>query len=209
MARHAGKVFCVGRNKTGTTSIEQGLGALGYRFSVQNQGERLLDDWMRRDFSRIVELARGADAGQDIPYSLPYTYQALDAAFPGSKFILTLRDSPQQWYDSLLRFHAQLMKCGERRPTAADLKKLNYLSPGWLYRAQCAIYGVDDEHLYDPEIYMRHYAVHAYNVTEYFRFRPHQLLVLNLADPEAMQKLCNFLGIDFQGQGMPHLNRSM
>lgn len=206
--RHTGKVFCVGRNKTGTTSIEQALSSLGYRFSVQNQGELLLDDWIRRDFRRIVELARGAEAGQDIPYSLPYTFQALDAAFPGSKFILTLRDSPEQWYDSLVRFHAQLMRCEGRLPTAADLKKLPYLTPGWLYRAQRTIYGVDDEHLYDPDIYMRHYAVHAYTVTEYFRHRPGQLLVLNVADPEAMQQLCGFLGIEFSGQDMPHLNRS-
>lgn len=208
MQRHTGKIFCVGRNKTGTTSMEQALSALGYRFSVQRAGERLLEHWIRRDFGAIVDLARSADAGQDMPYSLPYTYQALDAAFPGSKFILTLRDSPEQWFSSLVRFHAQLMKCGDRSPTAAELKKLAYVSPGWLYRAQCAIYGVDDAQLYDPEIYMRHYAVHALNVTDYFRFRPEQLLVLNLSDPQAMPQLCDFLGIDFQGQGMPHLNRS-
>jgi len=208
VARHTGKIFCIGRNKTGTCSIEQAVVSLGYTFTVQNQGERLFGDWMRRDFSRIIDLARGADAGQDIPFSLPYTYQALDAAFPGSRFILTLRDSPEQWYESLVRFHGKLMRCGDRRPTAADLKQIAYIEPGWLYRAQRAIYGVTDEQLYDPALYIRHYIMHTLNVTEYFRYKPGQLLLLNVADPEAMPRLCDFLGAEFTGQGMPHLNRS-
>jgi hypothetical protein len=206
--RHDGKVFCVGRNKTGTTSLERALTALGYRFSTQHAGERLLQDWMRRDFRRIVELARGADAGQDLPYSLPFTYQALDEAFPGSKFVLTLRDSPREWYDSLVRFHARITGCGDRTPTAADLKRLTYVEPGWLYRAQCAIYGVGDDQLYDPDVYMSHYLVHAYSVQDYFRHRADQLLVLDVADPLAMRRLCDFLGVEHQGQDMPHLNRT-
>jgi hypothetical protein len=51
---HRGKVFCIGRNKTGTTTIEAVLHAFGYRLGVQRQGELLLEDWSRRDFGRIV-----------------------------------------------------------------------------------------------------------------------------------------------------------
>ena len=97
---HQGKIFCVGRNKTGTTSLEQALRGFNYRLGNQRQGELLLDDWARRDFRRIAQLAASADAFQDTPFSLPFTYQTLDAAFPGSKLILTLRSSPQDWYES-------------------------------------------------------------------------------------------------------------
>jgi hypothetical protein len=206
--RHTGKVFCIGRNKTGTTSLEQALKQLGYSFSPQHLGEKLLEDWVRRDFSRIIDLAAKADSGQDIPYSLPYTFQALDAAFPGSKFILTLRDSPEDWYESLVRFHAKIMNCGDRRPNAEDLKRYHYHYAGYLYDAQRMIYGVNDEELYDPELYIRHYVLHAWNVTDYFRYRPQQLLVLNLGDADAMPRLCEFLGRPFEGQTMPHLNTS-
>jgi hypothetical protein len=206
--RHAGKVFCVGRNKTGTTSIERALTGLGYRFSPQHLGEALLGDWVRRDFRRIIALAGQADAGQDIPYSLPYTYQALDIAYPGSKFILTVRDTPEDWLTSLVRFHAGLMHTGDKAPAAADLQRYSYHYPGYLYDAQRTIYGVGDDELYDPELYIRHYLMHAHNVSEYFRYRPDQLLVLNVAEADAMQRLCEFLGMAYSGQAMPHLNRS-
>jgi hypothetical protein len=206
--RHIGKVFCIGRNKTGTTSLEKALSQLGYRFSPQPHGEKLLQDWVRRDFSAIVRLAANADAGQDIPYSLPYTFQALDAAFPGAKFILTLRDTPEDWFESLVRFHAKIMNCGDRKPSADDLKRYHYHYAGYLYDSQRTIYGVGDDELYDAEIYIRHYVLHAWNVTDYFRYRPGQLLVLNIGEPDAMQRLCEFLGLPFTGQAMPHLNRS-
>jgi hypothetical protein len=72
---HQGKIFCIGRNKTGTTSLEQALRGFGYRLGNQRQGELLLDDWAHRDFRRIVDLARSADAFQDIQFSLRSTYK--------------------------------------------------------------------------------------------------------------------------------------
>ena len=204
---HQGKIFCVGRNKTGTTSLEQALRGFNYRLGNQRQGELLLDDWARRDFRRIAQLAASADAFQDTPFSLPFTYQALDAAFPGSKFILTLRSSPQDWYESVVRFHSAIV--GKSVPPRADeLQAFAYVHPGWLWKTQRLVYGVTDDLLYDRDIYMRHYVMHNLNVVDYFRCRPGQLLAINLADPTAMEQLCRFLGIEFTGQAMPHLNRS-
>lgn len=90
------KVFCVGRNKTGTTSLRAALTILGYRIGRQRDAEALIEDWGRRDFRRLVAYCHTADAFQDVPFSHDYTFQAVDAAFPGSKFILTVRDSPEQ-----------------------------------------------------------------------------------------------------------------
>ncbi len=52
--------------------------------------------------------------------------QALDQKFPGSKFILTIRNSPEQWYESLTRFHAVLFG-HDRIPTSDDLKAATYV----------------------------------------------------------------------------------
>lgn len=204
---YTGKIFCVGRNKTGTTSIEQALRDLGYRLGNQRAGELLIGDWARRDFRRIVELARTADAFQDIPFSLPFTYQALDAAFPGSKFILTVRTWPQEWYESVVRFHSSIV--GKSiPPTADELKSFGYIHPGWLLKSMQLTYGVTEQMLYNRDIYIRHYVMHGLAVADYFRWRPGQLLVLDLAKPDAMQMLCTFLDIAYTGQPMPHMNRS-
>jgi hypothetical protein len=202
---YSGKIFCVGRNKTGTTSIEQALRGMGYRMGNQRAGELLIEDWARRDFRRIVELARTADAFQDIPFSLPFTYQALDAAFPGSKFILTVRTGPQEWYDSLVRFHSSIV--GKSiPPTADELKSVDYIHPGWILKSMQLTYGVTEPMLYNRDIYIRHYVTHGLAVTDYFRWRPGQLLVLDLGKPDAMRLLCEFLDIAYTGQPMPRLN---
>lgn len=79
------KIFCIGRNKTGTTSLAKALKNLGYRVGKQGKAERLLDDWGRRDFRQIVRYCKWADAFQDVPFGLDYSYQVLDYAFRGSK----------------------------------------------------------------------------------------------------------------------------
>lgn len=89
--RRRPKVFCVGRNKTGTTSIAKALRALGFKVGDQARAETLIEDWARRDFRKIVRYCRTADAFQDVPFSWPHTFEALDQAFPQSKFILTVR----------------------------------------------------------------------------------------------------------------------
>jgi hypothetical protein len=201
------KVFCVGRNKTGTTSLEAALQLLGLRMGLQARGEMLRSDWSRRDFTRILELCRTADAFQDVPFSLPFTFQALDMGFPGSKFILTLRDSPEQWFDSVKRFQTKIVNKG-RLPTADDLREFEYRYKGYLWDAFVTNYGNDERLLYDKDTYIARYLSHNRSVIDYFRFRTDDLLVLNVGEPDAMRRLCEFLGLPFRGQTMPRLNVS-
>lgn len=200
------KVFCIGMNKTGTTSLEAALTSLGYRLGLQARGEMLLRDWGRRDFRRIIDLCRTADAFQDSPFSRPDTFQAVDAAFPGSKFILSVRTSPDEWFQSLTRFLSKLIDKG-RLPTADDLRACEYRYKGYLWEA-AQLNGIDERTLYDRNLYIARYLTHNQSVMDYFRARPADLLMLNVAEPDAMQRLCAFLGRPWGGQAMPYLNRS-
>ena len=201
------KIFCVGRNKTGTTSIGAALRSLGFTLGLQARGEMLRGDWARRDFTRIVALCRTADAFQDVPFSSADTFRAVDAAFPGSKFILTVRDDPEQWFESLVRFHTKLVNKG-RLPTADDLRELDYRYKGFLWEAFVLNYGDDERLLYDKDAYIARYLDHNRKVAEHFRHRPADLLELNVGHADAMQRLCDFLDVPYRGQSMPHLNRS-
>ncbi len=200
-------MFGIGRNKTGTTSLGFALRDLGYRVGDQSAAEELMEDWAIRDFRRVIRYCRSADAFQDVPFSLGYTYQAVDVAFPGSRFVLTVRDSPEQWYESLTGFHTKIVGRG-RLPTADDLREFPYRHTGWLWRQQQLIYGADETTLYDRELYIEHYRRHNESVRDYFRRRPEDLLVLNLADPGSARALCEFLDIPYHGQTMPRLKRS-
>jgi hypothetical protein len=87
------KIFVIGRNKTGTTSLGHALYSMGFRIGHQPTAELLLEDWAKRNFRSIIDYCKTANAFQDVPFSLDYTYQALNHAFPGSKFILSVGSS--------------------------------------------------------------------------------------------------------------------
>ena len=112
--------------------------------------------------------------------------------FPGSKFILTVRDSPEQWYQSLTRFHAKRFGKGET-PSCDDLKKAQYRYTGYMYEANRAIYRTPDDDIYNKKMLIHHYEAHNQSVIEYFRHRPKDILVLNVADEDAYQRFCEFL----------------
>lgn len=203
----ADKVFCIGLNKTGTTSLAAALEGLGYRLDDQSLAERLLPHWLRRDFDAIVAHAAGADAFQDIPFSLPFTYQALHMAYPQARFVLSLRDSPQEWYDSVLRFTRRIH--GGSLPTARQLRDSGYGYPGFLHDAQFGtVPGLTEADPFDRAAHLRFYTAHRYAVTAYFRGSG-RLLVLNPARPDSYAALCRFLGRSPVLERMPHLNRTV
>jgi len=201
------KVFCIGQNKTGTTTIEAALKTLGYKMGNQAKGELLVKDWAIRDFRRIVQLCKTADAFQDVPFSNDFTYEVLDYAFPNSKFILTVRNNKDEWFDSITRFHTKIVGKG-RLPTADDLKEFGYRYKGFLWDSMRLKYGIDEHSLYDYKIYTDQYELQNQRVIEYFRYRQEDLLILNVADGNAMEKLYEFLGHKYHGEKMPHLNAS-
>jgi len=203
-----GKVFCIGANKSGTTSIGAAVESLGYRLGIQTAAEPLFYQWAAGRFDGIIDYCRDADAFQDIPFSLEGTYRALDAAFPGSKFILTVRDSPEQWHRSLVRFHTQILG-RDREPTAADLREFVYCGPGWLWDVMRLAFGSEADAVYDRDRLVSRYVAHNRAVLDYFCDRPDDLLVLNLSRPDSMELLCGFLGVEWtEEMRMPHLNRS-
>lgn len=101
------KIFCIGAPKTGTTSLKYAMKELGFVVGDQRTAEKMVDEWARRDFKKIIKYCRTAEFFQDAPFSFDYTYVVLDQVFKNCKFILTIRDSPEQWYNSLVSFQAK------------------------------------------------------------------------------------------------------
>ena len=201
------KVFCIGKNKTGTTSLARALTELGIIVGEQNLAERLIHDWARRDFRRLFLYCRTAQAFQDVPFSLPFTFQTLDQHFPGSKFILTVRDTPEQWFQSLVKFHTVIFGDG-RSITLDDLRASNYVYPGWAYEANRLISNTPENDPYNQELLIASYHAHNAAVLEYFRHRPRDLLVLNVAQPDAYRSLCDFLGKPYPNREIPWENKT-
>ena len=202
------KVFCIGQNKTGTTSLKVALKDFGYKIGNQPKAELLIENWYQRDFKSIIDYCQTAQAFQDIPFSLPYTYQHLDTYFKNAKFILTERDDPEQWYNSLVKFHSKLWSDGESIPTASDLKKATYRYAGYAYIANRYIYNTPENDLYNKDILIKKYIEYNKNVKHYFESRPEKLLVINVSNSSDYSKLCAFLNQPVTQENFPWENKT-
>ncbi len=189
----AEKVFCVGRNKTGTTSIDAALRKLGYRVAPQEPAEWLTEKWSRRDFKDLSRFCLRYDVFQDVPFSYPFTFQEMDQRFPNAKFILTVRDSADAWYRSVTSYHAKGTGAAGI-PTAEDVKQHPYRYKGYVWDCQRWLYGISEEQAYDSDLYKAHYEAYNAAVIDYFRWKPEKLLVLNVKEDRAYWKLAQFLG---------------
>lgn len=204
--RNCERVFCIGFNKTGTTSLARALRDLGYRVGDQRRAERLVDAWAVRDFRPIVRYCRTAEAFQEVPFSIPYTYQAMDMAFPGSRFILSVRDDEDEWYRSLTRFHAKMFG-GGRLPTREQLEAARYCEPGWMWKVNRLRWSSPEDDPYHEGMLKESYRRHIHEARRYFEHRD-DLLVINVAEPGAYLEMCRFLGREPRYESFPWENRT-
>ncbi|NNF44951.1 MAG: hypothetical protein HKO59_12010 [Phycisphaerales bacterium] len=171
------KVFGIGFHKTGTSSLAAALRLLGYRVTGPNgvHLKRLPDRIQQHAF----ELVPRFDAFQDNPW--PILFRELDERFPGSRFVLTVRE-PARWFESVERHFG----------TASTPMR------EW-------IYGVGAP-AGQASLYRQRYERHNEAVAAHFANRPNDLLVLRITDGEGWETLCPFLGMDAPDAEFPHAN---
>ena len=212
------KIFCIGFNKTGTTTIEKILRLYGYSMPVQQEQEvHLTRNVLRTDYRSLSDFCRMYDAFQDLPFSLGATYIAADALFPDSKFILTTRDSTA-WFASLKRAHQM------RYTTSIDefdrqklREEASYLYAGYeemVHEHYLTHYDGDERitdwsQLYDEEYYKAMFQARNDEIRKYFSATNDKLLVLDISREGSTERICKFLNIDLKyAIKMPHTNRS-
>lgn len=202
------KIFGIGLNKTGTTSLKVAMDELGFIVGHQRTGEKLMEDWIKRNFKPVVKYCKTAQFFQDAPFSKPYTYVVLDHEFPNSKFILTVRDSAEQWYNSLTKFHAKKWGKDGRLPTKEDLKQASYIEKGWAWKMNRISYNTPESDPYKKDVLIKFYEDYNTSVKEYFRHRSYDLLVINVAQDGAYKELCDFLECEPVRDEFPWKNKT-
>lgn len=189
--RNKQKVFVIGMNKTGTTSLEYALKEQGYILGRQRTAELLLDDLIIGNYDSLINFCKTAEAFQDFPFSVPGVYKKIHEAFPNSKFILSHRDTPEQWFNSLVNFHSKIWGNG-KIPTDKILKQTSYVYLGYPWKSMQFLFG---NKIYDKSKYCEIYQNHISDVTKFFDSRTDQLLMLNVANEDSYTKFCHFLNL--------------
>jgi 3'(2'),5'-bisphosphate nucleotidase len=170
MSNTASKILGIGLSKTGTTSLAHALEILGYKtkdypgISIYRSG----------DLSSVdLEVVDSHDALTDTP--IPSFYRELDVRYPGSKFILTVREK-EGWLKSCRKQFNE--RSAEKQNDAHN-------------RLFMDLYGCT---VFDEQKFLDGYERFVDGVREYFKDRPNDLLVINVTAGEGWEKLCPFLG---------------
>lgn len=202
------KIFCIGYNKTGTTSLGKALYELGIIIAPQKPAEILINDWGDDEYKNIIKFCKEYQCFQDVPFSLTDSYKYLDKAFPNSKFILTVRDTPDQWYNSIRNFHSKLFGTGGHPPTKEDLLTANYVYSGWMWDFMKIGYGVLDGDVYNKTLLVNSYNLHNESAKDYFKGKSNQYIEINLSERESYKRLCDFLNIQSVKTEFPSVNKT-
>jgi hypothetical protein len=200
------KYFCIGLNKTGTTSLKKAFQDLGFKVGNQRKAERLLGDIKSKNYSTLLKYCDTSEVFQDVPFSFFDIYRVLYDKYPDAKFILTVRDSPEQWVDSITKFHAKKFSSNSVA-SAHELKATNYVWSGWIWEAMEYNFKISDEDPYNRENLKEKYIKYNEEVKQFFGTSKN-FIELNLSKEESYQKFINFVGIDSPYLDFPWENKT-
>lgn len=170
------KVFILGFQKTGTTSLEHALEFLGYH--VYGGDKNLMKYTNPEELKAYIKVTlKTWDAVQDMPW--PLFYKELFDIYPDAKYILTIRDT-DKWIRSVVTYFASI-----RIPLH---KKI--------YGVPCAE-GYEDRY---KELYEQSNT----NILNFFKDKSN-FLVMEMDKNFNYETLCQFLNISEVPQGsFPH-----
>jgi hypothetical protein len=165
------KVFGIGLSRTGTNSLHAALEILSFR-AVHYPC-----------FDRLHELIAINDAASDTPVSC--VFQELDALYPGSRFILTTRET-ESWLESTRVFFNKPIPT---EPWKREVRLRTYSTLVW-----------------DRNAFLAAYQRHVHNVMTHFDNRRDDLLVLDITAGDGWDPLCKFLQKTAPAMPFPHKN---
>ena len=180
MPARCNRIFNIGLNRAGTTSLTEALGMLGIRAVHHKHAGVRLYDIMGTNIQARRPVLHGLDqydafsdfGGRDF-------YKYLDRQYPYSKFILTTRELGP-WLDSR---EQKVLK--------------NQASPNYHYSFRTV----------DREGWTKHRMEYLADLDRHFRNRSGDYLVINIPAGEGWEKLCPFLGVPVPDRPFPFRNR--
>ena len=184
------KVFGLGLSRTGTRSLTSALQILGLDLVHYPIDEDTYSELANGQYD--LSILKHHDGLTDITAS-PYFAQ-FDKAYPGSKFILTVREK-QSWLKSCQNhwYNRPAFKPTDNPDDETHMRMRQLL--------RAATYGC---YSFVPERFSWVYDEHVRSVRDYFKDRPEDLLVIDICAGEGFEKLAAFLERPEPTEPMPH-----
>lgn len=182
------KVFCVGLNKTGTSSLHEAFRILDLKSAHFKDDEgNNIKDMILKNYLEGNNIIKGLEKYEafsdwDKAQHTVDIVKEFDKQYPGSKFILNTRDM-NSWLDSREK-HIKGNQERKMKNPNEDITWLEIDRRGWEIQFE------------------KHYA----EVLEYFEDREEDLLVFDVIKGDDWKKLCPFLNLPIPTVSFPKKN---
>jgi hypothetical protein len=185
-----GKIFGLGLSRTGTRSLTSALQVMGFDCSHYPIDEDTYVELSNGQYD--LTLLKYHDGLTDIT-TVPF-YEQFDKLYPGSKFILTVRDE-ESWLGSCSThwFNRPAFKDTNDPDEEVHLRMRQFL--------RSSVFGCYN---FIPKRFIWVYERHLRDVQAYFKDRPEDLLIINVCSGEGYEKLAPFLERPIPAQPFPH-----
>ncbi len=177
------RVFCLGLNKTGTTSFHSAMTILGYK-SLHWGGQvtrDLVADALEKNLPLLTYLEPQCRAFSDIEI-LAKNFELLDTQYPDSRYVLTVRPI-ESWLESREKHVKKNMRTKKEGKYNGSFLKI------------------------DKDQWRHHYVTHHRKVREYFSGR-NDFIEIDIISGDGWEPICTLLKLPLPEISFPHANRA-
>ena len=184
------RVFCIGLNKTGTSSLHVALNILGYNSVHAKTPDGInIKQKIESNFHEGIDIIDGlkgytAFLDWDKDETSHLIFKEFHKQYPKSKFILNTREL-NSWLDSREKHVLRNQKKKKENPEK-DISWLEIKRDEW----------------------EKHFKEHHRNVYEYFDDKKDELLTYDVTQNQGWKPLCDFLGCAVPRTAFPKANVS-
>lgn len=210
------KIICNGLNKTGTTSLSEGLRRLGLKQFPENIGHQFLSDSIiNESYGKLIDSIENPkyDFYEDIPFSFPNIYKKIFNFFPNEKYILTVRNNTNEWVNSCINFYGKYLykfdlndfsNIGSYNHMYSNVG--NYKTYNWIHPMfkSWRVNGNQDIIKQLTEIYEKHNN----NFIDFMEKNSADYIVINVSKKGELKKLSEWIGIETLEQDFKHINKT-
>lgn len=173
------RIFGIGTHKTATTSLHAALEILGFKSGHWENAHWAKAIWNEMEGLGSSLTVEKFYALSDLP--IPMLFRQLDQTYPGSKFILTIRDE-KDWLNSARNHWSYEM----------NPRRAMWDEDPFTHKIHSLLYG---RKKFDEAIMLAKYREHNAAVLSHFADRPQDLLVMDMSKGAGWKELCGFLKV--------------
>lgn len=210
------KIFCLGLNKTATTSIAHdldNLGVISYPRLNESKYNGFLLNLFNDNIGTFIDFVENSEFMffNDVPISITEIGKKLIRYTPNSKFILSVRSKPELWVNSVKKFFKDNIKNNELNPYVVSNPIIHFEKRFTNYGYLAGLFESWDLNRFDgslDEKLYKYYLYHNKEIRKQLIKYNCEWIEIDVTKEGELKRLTDFLGIYNTKENFSHLNKT-